>query len=193
MRPQQLLFLLAFTFSSSLLAQHPDGQELIGKKAPEWHPMQWINSPALSLESLAGKVVLIRWWTNNCPFCEASAPALNEFYAKYRKQGLVVIGMYHPKPNPQIVSRSAVTTHCKRKGFSFPVALDNDWENLNNYWLDQVGRTFTSVSFLIDKQGTIRYIHSGGEYHANGKGEHAECRADYLDLKKQIETLLRKK
>jgi len=29
-------------------------------------------------------VVLIRWWTEGCPFCVAMAPALREFDRKYR-------------------------------------------------------------------------------------------------------------
>jgi len=41
---------------------------LLGKKAPDWDALTWIDSAPRSLANLAGKVVLIRWWTApHCP------------------------------------------------------------------------------------------------------------------------------
>ena len=58
-----------------------EGSDMIGHKASRWEVRDWINSKPLTLEELRGKVVLVRWWTApGCPFCEASAPALNEFF-----------------------------------------------------------------------------------------------------------------
>ena len=38
-----------------------------------------------TLDALAGKVVLVRWWTApTCPYCAATAPALNEFHETFR-------------------------------------------------------------------------------------------------------------
>jgi hypothetical protein len=42
------------------------------------------------------------------------------------------------------------------------IAIDLDWKTLRAYWLDGAKREYTSVSFLIDRKGTIRYIHPGG-------------------------------
>ncbi len=36
---------------------------LIGKPAPEIHNKVWINSPALKMADLRGKVVLLQFWT----------------------------------------------------------------------------------------------------------------------------------
>src|SRR4051812_40663947 len=81
----------------SAQAAPTDGQELVGKAPGEWEATHWLNSPPLSLASLRGKVVLARWWTADCPFCEASAPALRQFDREYRPRGLMVIGFYHHK------------------------------------------------------------------------------------------------
>src|SRR5688572_16453017 len=73
-------------------------ESLLGRKAPDWDGAVWLNSAPLQLSQLAGKVVLIRWWTApGCPYCRATAPALNEFHAAYRGRGLEVIGFYHHK------------------------------------------------------------------------------------------------
>ena len=49
-------------------------------------------------KNLHNKVVLVRWWTApGCPYCVATAPALNEFYKSYHRKGLEVVGFYHHK------------------------------------------------------------------------------------------------
>src|SRR4051794_17989019 len=52
-------------FPASKLRSHdPDsGVEMIGKPAPTWTFDRWLRTKPLSLSSLRGKVVLVRWWT----------------------------------------------------------------------------------------------------------------------------------
>jgi peroxiredoxin len=166
-----------------------DREAAIGQKMPDWGPHSWVNSAPLSLERLRGKVVLVRFWTEGCPYCAESAPALNEFHRRYAGRGLVVVGMYHPKP-PREESTQAVARAAKRLGFAFPIALDNDWATLKRWWLSTGDRDYTSATFLIDRQGVLRAIHPGGEFHPGGGPEHAECRRDYEALRREIERLL---
>jgi peroxiredoxin len=98
--------------------------------------------------------------------------------------------MYHPKPFPKDKKVEAVKKASQHLGFMFPVALDNDWTTLKKFWLNRADRSYTSVSFLIDKKGVIRHIHPGGEYHEDGKGSHEQCRIDYLEMKDMIEKLI---
>ncbi|EEF61242.1 TlpA family protein disulfide reductase [Pedosphaera parvula] len=157
--------------------------KLIGTVPPEWEATDWINSAPLKLGDLKGKVVLVRWWTApTCPFCRATAPALNEFYEKYRETGLEVIGFYHHKSDEPL-TQDWVKKYSGEYNFKFPVAIDRDWKTLHRWWLDAEKRDFTSVSFLIDRKGVIRYIHPGGEYVKGDK--------DYARLKAKIEELLK--
>lgn len=162
-----------------------EGAELLGTKAPEWRLTHWLNSEPLTLKSLAGKVVLVRWWTApQCPYCAATAPALNEFHATFREAGLQVVGLYHHKaPGPLPVRH--VEMSAAQFGFRFPVATDPEWQTLREWWLRTDRRRWTSVTFLLDRRGTIRHIHPGGEY---VKGDPA-----YLELRAQIEKLLAEK
>lgn len=158
------------------------GGALLGKPAAEWHVDHWLNSQPLSLADLRGQVVLVRWWTApDCPFCAATAPALNEFDAQYRGRGLRVLGFYHHKDsaplNPDDVGRYAKLFH-----FDFPIAIDPHWQTLKAWWLNGAERGFTSVSFLIDRRGVVRHIHPGGKY---VKGDEA-----YTKLQQSIEELL---
>lgn len=179
------IFIVLLSTSSSGMANETihEGSKLIGTRAQEWEVQDWFNSKPLRLEDLKGKVVLVRFWTAPaCPFCAASAPALNEFYEKYHDEGLEVIGFYHHK-SPALLNPKDVQKYMEKFGFKFPVAIDYDWKTLRNWWLDVNDRRWTSVSFLIDQNGVIRYIHPGGQY---VKGDQ-----DYATLEGKIEELLR--
>ena len=182
-----LLLLMLLSINQGLIAK--EGDELIGELAPKWGTLKWMNSQPLKLSELEDKVVLIRWWTETCPFCSGSAPALNEFHDTFKDKGLVVIGMYHPKP-PGPRRQKTLEKAVKRLGFEFPIALDMDWSRLRRYWLANSRHRWTSVSFLIDKRGKIRYIHPGGEYYKGEDETQTEAQQDYDELKGLIEKLI---
>ena len=60
------------------------GAELVGRRAPEWTFDRWIHSPPLSIESLRGKVVLLRWWTEGCHYCATTLPVLERVRVRDR-------------------------------------------------------------------------------------------------------------
>jgi peroxiredoxin len=175
----------------SLAGPQPrEGQDRLGAEAPEFRLQSWINSSPLEIGQLRGKVLLIRWWTDTCDLCAATAPSLRKLQEEYGNRGLRVIGIFHPKPagdwNVDRMQRAAT-----RLGFSFPVALDGDWGALKRWWLDGSRREYTSVSFIVDKHGVIRYVHPGGEYHeSHGAANHAVCEADFKTIERTIANLL---
>src|SRR5215510_2315133 len=61
--------------------------------APELKNTAWLNvdSP-LRLADLRGKVVIVEMWTFGCINCQHVMPALKDWHAKYKDQGLVIIG-----------------------------------------------------------------------------------------------------
>ena len=142
-----------------------------------------MNSTPLHLADLRGKVVLVRWWTAECPFCSATAPALRRFDHDYATRGLVVVGMYHHKGADPFDPRVYEETS-KKYGFTFPVAFDPDWTTLKS-WLRGVDTGFSSVTFVLDKKGVVRHVHPGGQY--------VEGDAGYAKLRASIEELLAEK
>lgn len=138
---------------------------LVGTTPPEWQTSEWLNSAPLRLRDLRGKVVVVRWWTAGCPFCSASAPALRRLDDVYRSRGVVVVGMYHHKekgPFDPAVYRKTAETY----GFRFPLAFDRDWRTLKS-WMGHADTGFTSVTFVLDQKGVVRYVHPGGEIAAS--------------------------
>lgn len=166
---------------------------ILGTAAPEWPAKtadQWVQGGPLTLAGLRGKVVLIRFFMDSdCPYCRGTAPALNAFHDEFADRGLVVIGMYTPKPRPRAVTRDEVRGYVKAYGFAFPVAIDADWSALHRLWLDRVpGAEFTSSSLLIDRRGILRHVQKGGVYAKDAADPKA--RKDYDEMHDAIVKLV---
>jgi peroxiredoxin len=156
--------------------------DLVGTTVPEWTAEEWINTAPLTLRELHGRVVLVRWFMGtSCPLCSATAPSLSALHKEYASKGLTVVGMYHHKEEAPL-KPGEYAGFAKSFGFEFPVARDPDWTTLKAWWLSGHDRDFTSVSFLLDRQGRVRGIHPGGRY---APGEPA-----YESMRRGIEKLL---
>lgn len=170
------------------------GSDRIGVAAPPFQFDAWLNSEPLSLQDLRGSVVLVRWWTDTCPFCASSAPALRRLHEQYSASGLKVIGVFHPKAgrdDPLDVAR--VQRAVESRQFVFPIAIDWDWRNktLKDWWLTGPVRPATSVTFLLDRTGVIRFVHPGMEYHDDHDvAGHEICVNDMASIRTAVEGLL---
>ncbi len=121
--------------------------------------VQWLNSPPLTAEGLRGKVVLVDFWTYSCINCLRAIPYVRAWAAKYKDQGLVVIGVHAP----EFAFEKNIDNVKKAVGdlkLGYPVAIDNDyaiWRAFNNQ--------FWPAHYFIDAQGRIRHHHFGeGDY-----------------------------
>ena len=185
---------IAASLASLKAMDRAAGSDRIGVAAPAFQFDGWLNSPPLTVEELRGRVVLVRWWTDTCPFCASSAPALRALHEQYSGSGLTVIGVFHPKAgrdDPLDVAR--VQRAVEARQFLFPVAIDWDWRNrtLKDWWLTGPKRPATSVTFLLDRSGIIRFVHPGMEYHDDvGDPEHAMCMNDMASIRAAIERLI---
>ena len=137
--------------------------------APEIADTQrWWNTPGdrpLTLRSLRGRVVLVDFWTYSCINCLRTLPALRAWDARYRRDGLTIIGMHAPE-FPFERDAGNVGQAIERNGLRYPVAQDNDFANWSAY-----GNQYWPAKYLIDARGRVRYVHFGeGSY---GRTEHA--------------------
>jgi peroxiredoxin len=152
--------------------------------------MRWLDGRTRSLESLAGKVVLIRSFTDTCPYCAASLPALESLQRDFAGRDFVVLGVYHPKP-PRPVAEDAVARFTRSMGATFPIGLDPTWRLVESWWLERTRGAWTSVTWILDRGGVLRYVHPGGEFHAGGGPDHRHCRSDEQDVREIIDRLLK--
>ncbi|HVV58765.1 MAG TPA: cytochrome c biogenesis protein DipZ [Gaiellaceae bacterium] len=119
----------------------------------------WINTKPLTLAQLRGKVVLVDFWTYSCINCLRTLPHLKAWYATYRKDGLVILGVHTPEFAFEHET-SNVEAAVKRLGIAYPVMQDNDYKTWDAY-----SNQYWPAEYLIDKTGRIRHTHFGeGEY-----------------------------
>ena len=131
----------------------------------------WLNSPAVNVKALRGRVVLVNFWTYSCINSLRELPYIQAWAAKYRGAGLVVVGVHAPEFGFERVPQN-VQTAVSDLRITFPVAIDSDhaiWSAFRNeYW---------PADYLIDAQGKIRYRHFGeGDYEASERAIQALLR-----------------
>jgi len=109
---------------------------------------QWLNK--FDLSQYKNKVVYLDFWASWCGPCRKSFPWLNEIETKYKKQGLVVIGVNLDTELDQ------AKQFLKEVPANFRVFSDPDGKLAEKYKL--IGMP---SSFVIDGKGQVRHRHVG--------------------------------
>jgi cytochrome c biogenesis protein CcdA/thiol-disulfide isomerase/thioredoxin len=119
----------------------------------------WLHSRPLTLEQLRGKVVLVDFWTYSCINCLRTLPHLEAWDRRYRKAGLVIVGVHTPEfAFEHVVSN--VREASRKLGVRYPVAIDNDYRTWDAYRNDA-----WPAEYLIDRRGHVREVKKGeGRY-----------------------------
>ena len=122
------------------------GEARIGGTAPHFQ-YQDINTRKGSLQDLKGKVVLLRFWANWCPYCKFEMPRIDRFYRLLGHKGFEVIAVNVGD------SLGIVETVGAEMNLHFPLILDPDGKLAKTYGVNAI-----PTNFLIDRQGIIREI-----------------------------------
>jgi cytochrome c biogenesis protein CcdA/thiol-disulfide isomerase/thioredoxin len=119
----------------------------------------WLHTQPLTLAKLRGKVVLVDFWTYSCINCLRTLPHLEAWDARYRKAGLLIVGVHTPEfAFEHVVSN--VRKASRDLGVRYPVAIDNDYRTWGAYQNDS-----WPAEYLIDRRGHVREIKKGeGDY-----------------------------
>ena len=126
-------------------ADHP----LIGAKAPDFDLKAQHGGSRASLAAVAGKVVIVDFWATWCDPCKESFPHYQAMLDRHGGE-LAVIGVSVDE------EPSGVANFGRQTGVSFPLAWD-DGQSVSR----QYSPSTMPTSFVIDKNGIVRYVHAG--------------------------------
>jgi peroxiredoxin len=109
-----------------------------------------IDGAAVSMAALKGQPVWLTFGASWCADCRAEATDLQATYAKYRPQGLAVLGVFIDE------DQAAVTDYARRVGFTFPLVADPQGKIADIY------RTYgIPIHFFVGRDGMIRDVRIG--------------------------------
>ncbi|HEY9166234.1 MAG TPA: redoxin domain-containing protein [Candidatus Kryptonia bacterium] len=120
----------------------------------------WFNTYGDTL-NLKEKIVLIDFWDYTCVNCIQTLPYLKEWYARYEKLGLVIIGVHSPEFEFAKQKENILNAICQF-GIRYPVVMDNDFQIWNEF-----GNRYWPAEYIFDSEGVLRSVHFGeGNYGA---------------------------
>jgi thiol-disulfide isomerase/thioredoxin len=101
-------------------------------------------------DKLRGQVLLVDFWASWCPPCKASFAALEALHSQLAGEGLVIIAVNVDE------QRAAMEAFLKQRPVSFCVVRDAAQKLVAK--ADIAG---LPASFLIDRAGKVRFVHTG--------------------------------
>ncbi|MEM7152899.1 MAG: TlpA disulfide reductase family protein [Myxococcota bacterium] len=135
-------------------------------------------------DRFAGKVVVAEIFGTWCPNCNDQAPLMSQWYAKYREQGLEMVGIAYEFTGDEADDMEMLRRYAKRYDVKYPLVLGGTSgkkgasESLPD--LSKVAAYPTTL--FIGRDGTVRKIYSGFSGPATG--------AAYDELKRDHEALM---
>ena len=100
-----------------------------------------------NLDKVRGKIVLLRFWADWCPYCRYEMPIIDKYYRILNKEGFLVLAVNVKQ------SAEVALAFIAQLDVTFPVPLDPDGKMTKRYGVYAI-----PTNFLIDRQGIVQEI-----------------------------------
>jgi peroxiredoxin len=112
--------------------------------------LETLTGETRSLEDYRGNVVLINNWATWCPPCKAEMPVLEAYYEDKAAKGFMIVAIEAGD------AKETVADFARNYGLEFQVWLDPQGAALRAF-----GNGNLPNSYVLDRQGTVRYAWTG--------------------------------
>ena len=118
---------------------------------------QWINGEP-SAEQLAGKPVLVHFWSLSCYLCHDTAALVAQWRDTYGPQGLEVIAIHQPRSEEELDVAKVKTDALGPMGLTQPCAVDN-----GHTIVDRFENQFVPAFYVFNRAHEMRHFKAGGQ------------------------------
>jgi len=126
------------------------GGHQVGAPAPEIR-VESLGGKALGLSDYRGKVVLLDVWASWCAPCKQELPVLDDMAKRLRGDGVEILAVSIDQERANLMKFLRAKPH-----WSLTVAHDPKGEIADRLAPDKM-----PTSYVIDREGVIRYVNSG--------------------------------
>jgi thiol-disulfide isomerase/thioredoxin len=120
--------------------------------APVWK-LKDLDGRFVDSAQFQGKVLVIDFWATWCPPCLSEIPGYIALQEKYGQAGLVIVGISLDSEAPEEVKQFVAQHH-----MNYPVVLGDESVTTPFGGVEEIPTTF-----IVDRQGNIRYRKVGAE------------------------------
>jgi len=143
-----------------------------GKEMPQLS-LKTITGEKIETKNLKGKIIVINLWFTTCNPCIVELPALNKIVEEYKNKDAVFIGISTD------TKKMLETDFFPKYKFDFKIVADG-----NDIVEKKLGHTGFPTTYIIDKNGKVAAVWSGGPSDKAGENE------IYLKIKSIMDKLL---
>lgn len=123
----------------------------VGDDAPSFRARTLNGSETISNTDLEGKVVFVDFWASWCPPCLKSLPEFETLQTSFSGRDDVVVLAINLDENPQDAK-----DFINKIDVSYKILADKEGVIPESFGVNAM-----PTSYIIDKSGVIRYVHSG--------------------------------
>jgi thiol-disulfide isomerase/thioredoxin len=155
---------------AALVILDATGRSWVVRAAPALNPfdveMRDASGRRLRLTDFKGRVVLVDLWASWCAECQRSFPVLDRLSREYRPRGVEIVAVNLDQHKKDAAAFLATRPHEMLVVFDPRARM-----------LEAFGAAGIPSSYLIDRQGTVRYRHTG--YTAGAEAQYRQ-QLDFL-------------
>ena len=141
--------LLAFALAIPGVSAGLRHNSLLNKPAPAF-ALTSLDNQGIDLSALRGRVVLLNFWATWCAPCQVEIPHFIEWQAKYRDDGLTIIGISMDDDSEPVKSFVA------KRNLNYPIVLGDE-----KLGLAYGGILGLPITYLVDRKGIVRARYMG--------------------------------
>ncbi|WP_245738910.1 TlpA disulfide reductase family protein [Nitrosomonas marina] len=145
-----IILIMTILFSCVFMATGAVAAQLANEMSPSCELTTLEGEPFGNVQALKGEVVYLDFWASWCPPCVESFPFLNQLHHEFSEQGLRIIGVNLDEKTAD------ADVFLNKYGADFTIAADPTRQCAKNF--DVIAMP---SSYLIDREGIVRYIHRG--------------------------------